>query len=105
MVIIPDKILNSIKQYISTLELKGFPIKEAYLFGSYANGNATELSDIDIAVISDKFEGNRFLDKEKIRGIYWKIDEMLSPLPLSPNDLNDDWFVRSEIVEKGIKIL
>jgi len=34
------------------------PIKEIILFGSYAHGQPKEYSDIDIAVISDWFEGS-----------------------------------------------
>ena len=45
-----------------------------------------------------------FLDKEKIRGIYWKIDDSLSPLPLVPSDLPDDRFVKYEIGHNGIRI-
>ena len=33
------------------------PIKKIILFGSYAHGQPKEYSDIDIAVISDWFEG------------------------------------------------
>ena len=50
------KINEIIKGFIATL-MQEIPIKEVILFGSYAHGNPKEYSDIDLAVISDWFEG------------------------------------------------
>jgi predicted nucleotidyltransferase len=101
---IQDSIRKPIGQYLELLQTKGFPVKEAYLYGSYANGLPDEWSDIDVAVVSDKFEGNRFLDSEKILGLYSKIDLRLSILPLSPDSL-DSYFIQKEVIGKGIKII
>jgi len=100
---IQPNILKIIEDYIFLLENKGFSIKEAYLFGSYAHGTQNERSDIDIAIISEKFEGNRFLDKEKIRGLYRQIDLRISTLPLNKEGLSD-FFIRDEVIQKGIKL-
>ena len=32
---------------------KKYPIRKAYLFGSYARGNATEKSDVDLRIEGD----------------------------------------------------
>lgn len=100
---IQPEILDIAKRYINILEDNGFPIKEAYLYGSYVLGNYNEWSDIDLAVVSDKFEGTRFLDKEKIRGLYRQVDLRLSVLPLN-NESLDSYFIQKEVIEKGIKI-
>jgi len=50
------KINEIIKGFILTL-CQEIPIKEVILFGSYAHGQPKEYSDIDLAVISDWFEG------------------------------------------------
>lgn len=99
-----NKVLNIAKKYVKLLNNQGFDIISAYLFGSYANNKQHEWSDIDLAVISDKFEGVRFNDKEKLRGIYRKVDDRLSILPLNPDSL-DDMFIQSEVIRKGIKII
>ena len=96
-------IKENINLYIKLVEDKGFPIQEAYLYGSYANGTPNECNDIDLAIISEKFEGNRILDREKILGLY--IDIRLSQLPLNPSSFIDSTFVQSEVVKKGIKII
>jgi len=102
---IKSEILNIARRYVDLLNDSGFPISEAYLYGSYSNGTASEYSDIDIAIVSDKFEGNRFIDKGKIRGLYRQIDLRLSPYPLSKNDLTDNPFAAEEIVAKGLRIV
>ena len=63
---IPDHILKSIKDYISILNKNGVIITQAILFGSYASGWYNELSDIDLALVSDQFEGIRFNDRNRV---------------------------------------
>lgn len=46
---------KAIEEFIRLLE-KGLRIEAIVLFGSHARGNATEDSDIDLAVISPDFE-------------------------------------------------
>jgi len=47
---------RKIRGFITELR-REIPIKEIILFGSYAQGNPKEYSDIDLAVISDWFKG------------------------------------------------
>lgn len=101
---IDSKILNDIKKLIEELNIKDYNILEAYIFGSYAKNKQKDWSDIDIALVSDKFAGSRFIDKDKIRDIYLKINWKLSPYPITIKQFNEDWFVKSEIIDKGIKI-
>ena len=54
MAITEDKLNSIIKGFISRLSNE-IDISEVVLFGSYANGNAKEHSDIDLAIISDSF--------------------------------------------------
>ena len=58
--------LNMVISEFVSLVSDEFPLNEVYLFGSYARGNAREYSDIDLAIVSDKFEGIRFFDKQKL---------------------------------------
>ncbi len=56
MALSEDQVVEIIKGFIDELR-REIPIKEIILFGSYAHGNPKEYSDIDLAVISDWFEG------------------------------------------------
>ena len=56
MALSEDQLKKIIKGFIAELRSK-IPIKEIILYGSYAQGNPQEYSDIDLAVISDWFAG------------------------------------------------
>lgn len=61
-----SEVLKIVKQFSAIVVEKYHPLK-IVLFGSYARGDYHKDSDIDIAVIVDKLEGN-FLDSEA--GLY-----------------------------------
>ena len=48
--------------------------KSIILFGSYVNGNPSEYSDIDIAVIFERIEENWMETWKEIIGIAWDVD-------------------------------
>jgi uncharacterized protein len=99
------KIEQTIKSYIEQLEKIGIHVQKAILFGSYASGHYNEWSDIDLAVISSDFIGDRFEDRNKIRKITLHVNSDISPMPFRPEDFNDgDYFVK-EILETGIRII
>jgi len=99
------KIEELIKSYLNLIEESGIHVQQAILFGSYASGKFDEWSDIDIAIISPDFTGNRFSDRNKIRKITLQTNINISPLPFIPEDFNiDDYFVK-EILETGIRII
>lgn len=54
---------RSIKKIVAVLKKKlkeeGFPECEVYLFGSYARGEASKDSDIDLCLVSDSFKKNK----------------------------------------------
>jgi len=101
---IPDKINIIIKRYLRVLEENKIPIERAYLFGSYANGNYNELSDIDLALISGLFEGVRIQDKNKIREITLSVSSILEVFPFRPEDFSKSNPFAKEIIETGIKV-
>ena len=100
-----QKIEKSVKSYIAQLENIGIHVQQAILFGSYASGKYDEWSDIDLAIVSNDFAGNRFEDRNKIRKITLQVNSDISPMPFRPEDFNDsDYFVK-EILETGIRIV
>ena len=102
---VSTEIMETVRNYINQLEINNFHIKAAYLFGSYSKGKSNKYSDIDIALVSDQFEGNRFMDKEKIRRITIDVDYRLSPYPYNSKYFNaDDLFIK-DILETGVKIV
>ena len=99
------KIEKTVKSYLEELERIGIHVQQAFLFGSYASGKHDEWSDIDLAIVSKDFIGNRFEDRNKIRKITLQVNSDISPMPYRPEDFNDsDYFVK-EILETGIRIV
>ena len=52
-----DQLKNIVIGIIEQLRCE-IPIKEIILFGSYAKGNPKEYTDIDLAVIADRFKAS-----------------------------------------------
>jgi len=105
MVKIPDKVIKTIENYISLLKENNIPINNLYLYGSYAKGNFKEYSDIDIALISEIFEGKRILDRKKIRKITLSLSSEIEVIPFNPKDFTNENPFAKEILETGIKIV
>jgi len=76
-----------------------------FLFGSRVRGKYDRWSDIDIAIVSEVFEGDRFKDRGKIRKVTLAISSDLSPLPFRPEDFTIDDPLVKEILATGMRIV
>jgi len=103
-----DKIAPEIKdlaeQYVKKLNENNIRIKKALIFGSQTLQRANEWSDIDIALVSDDFEGIRYKDKDKIRKITLSISPMLSPLPFKTEDFSGQDPLVRHILKTGTEL-
>jgi len=53
-------ITGKIKDFVSELEKQNLHIEQVYLFGSYAWGNPTEDSDLDLLIIIEESDERRY---------------------------------------------
>ena len=104
MVEIPVEIKSLLLKYITLLNGNNIPIEQAYLFGSFSKGRGSQLSDIDVALVSNVFEGSRIKDRRKIRRITLSVSSLLEVLPFNPKDFTEDNPLVKEIIETGIRI-
>jgi len=88
MAVTADSIIEAVKKYIQVLQENNIPIQEAIIFGSYAKGLPKEESDIDVALISESFTGDRFEDRRKIVPLRRLIDSRIEPIPFRPEDFD-----------------
>lgn len=102
---IPDSIKPIIEKYISTLRTSGVRLDGAFLFGSYSKGTADKWSDIDIALISKDFTGNRIKDRDKIRKYTLSVSSMIEVIPFAEEDFNEENPFAKEIMKTGIRII
>ena len=100
-----DLTIEIVTKYIEELEKNKIHIIEAFIFGSHAKGKTKPESDIDVALISNAFTGNRFDDRRKIVPFRRKIDSRIEPIPFKPEDFNNGGTLVEEIKRTGVSIL
>jgi predicted nucleotidyltransferase len=90
--------------YVAALKKSHIHVLRAFLFGSYVQNRFDENSDIDIAIVSNDFSGNRFTDRRVIVPLRRAIDKRIDPLPYRPEDFNESDPLVSAILKTGIQI-
>jgi predicted nucleotidyltransferase len=97
--------INKIYKFVQLLKQHGFSVSKVILFGSYAKGKANPDSDIDVAIISTQFGHDIAEEMMLLRKIDLKVDSHIEPVPLSPDDLNDNYSTfAQEIKRYGIDV-
>ena len=99
-----DSTIKSIRYYIKRLEENKIPVQKVFLFGSYAKGTSREDSDIDIAVISTFFKGDRYSDRRLIVPFRRGLDSRIEPMPFTPEDFDKGGILIDEIKKTGHEI-
>lgn len=81
------------------------PIKQAYLFGSYARKQPRDWSDIDVCIISTKFQRTDPLTYLWTRRRSIDVDRGIEPYGLDPDDFVVENPIASEIRRYGVPLL
>jgi predicted nucleotidyltransferase len=98
-------IIQDVRKYIAVLRENGILVDKALLFGSWARGTAREESDVDVALVSSFFTGDRFMDRRKIVPLRRKINNNIEPMPFSPEDFAAGGTLVDEIRLHGEEIV
>lgn len=104
MVTSKASVINLIRQYVGRLKENNISVERVLLFGSYTKGTPREDSDIDIAVISSAFKGDRYLDRRRIVPMRRGIDSRIEPIPITPEDYADGGLLIDEIKRTGQEV-
>ena len=85
-----SEVIELLKKYILLLNTEGISVYKAYLFGSYSTNTASEISDIDVLIVSDKFDET----DDEAAGRIWRltrnINTKIEPFLIGKNKFNDD---------------
>lgn len=73
------EVIEALKKYITLLNEEGISVSKAYLFGSYSNDTASEDSDIDVLIVSDKYDENDDIAAGKIWRLTRKVNTKIEP--------------------------
>ena len=103
-----NQIIRVIRQYRNNLEALGIRVKKIILYGSYARGEVTRDSDIDLLVVSDDFEGMDLWERQCLLGrARVGIKRPMEILGLTDEELaaeTDGTFVAEEIKKGGVEV-
>ncbi len=99
-----DSIIDIVKRYVGELEKHHIPVREAILYGSYTHGRVREEGNIDAALVSVAFTGDRFEDRRRIVPLRGKIDARIEPMLFTPTGFSDGGNLIDEIKKTGIKV-
>ena len=103
---VKNKDLKRLTLFKSRLS-KHMPIDKIILFGSFAKGRAHKFSDIDLIIVSPKFEGKDFRYRPIGFYKYWNLDKPFDFLCYTPEEfskLRKQITIVREAVREGIEI-
>ncbi len=85
-----EEIIAIIKDYIDLLNTEGLSVQKAFLFGSHLTGVATNSSDIDVMIVSDKFDETDDIAIGKMWRLTRKINTKIEPLLIGMKKFRED---------------
>ncbi len=101
---IPDEIVKSIKNFRANIQ-SDIQVKKIILFGSYAKGNFSADSDVDVCIITEQSKNN-YLTLLKIIPKIIDIDLRIEPVVFSEKEFNAStvFGLLKQIKKYGIEI-
>ncbi|MEI8203572.1 MAG: nucleotidyltransferase domain-containing protein [Bacteroidota bacterium] len=96
------EIIEKLHQY-RLLLMNHFDLDKVYLFGSYAKNTNSAESDIDVAIIVNRLEGDYFATTPILWKLRRQIDDRIEPI-LIEKGKDQSGFV-DEIMKYGIEIV
>lgn len=100
---ISDAVQRSVKQFLEVVG-KERRIAAAYIYGSEARQEATEWSDIDVAVISPDFADDLFVAQLFLMKLAARVDDRIEPRAFTPESFNVNDPLASAVQNTGIRV-
>jgi len=97
--------LAAVHRFLAVLDQRHIVVERAYLYGSYAAGRADEWSDIDVAIVTARFEGDGFDFKLALMKMARDIDLCLEPHPFLSAEFSEDFPPAAEIMRTGERVM
>lgn len=80
---VEKKVVKSVQAYLVALQKSGLQVSFGVIFGSHATGNSDEWSDIDLLVVSPRFDEN--YQRSEVN-LLWRtaarLDSRIEPIPV-----------------------
>jgi predicted nucleotidyltransferase len=104
MATVTDEAIEILKRFLHEVKAANIRIERVMIFGSYAKGNAGKWSDIDVAIVSPDFSGNRFYDSKRLIPFLLKTDTRIELHPFRPEDFTEENDFVREIIKTGVEV-
>jgi len=93
--------VESVKRYADRVR-RDFNVKKVILFGSYAKDTAREDSDIDVAVVFERIDGDYLDVITRLSRIRRDVEHRIEPVAIE--EMNDQSGFLKEITKSGVII-
>ena len=88
---VDESVVKAARDYLRKLAGQGFAVRFGIVFGSWATGKADEWSDIDLLVVSPRFDGRP--DRRDV-DFLWRMaartDSRIEPVPCGERQWRED---------------
>lgn len=97
-----ESVLNGVRKYLFALRDQGIKVKFGVVFGSQVSGKTDQWSDIDLVVVSPRFDGQQ--TREDVN-MLWRLaaqtDNRIEPIPCGERQwIEDDTSAVIEIARR-----
>lgn len=101
-----SEVIELLKKYVILLNSEGISVNKAFLFGSYSTDTASEKSDIDVMIVSDKYDESDDMAIGKIWNLTRKISTKIEPFLIGNKKFKEDTTspLINMVKEHGIEI-
>jgi predicted nucleotidyltransferase len=88
---VDSAIVKTIQNYLNYVRKQGIPVSYGVLFGSYVKNTAHKWSDIDLLVVSPRFDEVRSSDDYENLWMYAaRTDRRIEPIPVGEKQFKTD---------------
>jgi len=88
---VDESVLNAVRRYLGAVRERGIPVRFGVLLGSQVTGRTHKWSDIDLVVVSPRFDGER---KRSDVSLLWRLtahtDSRIEPIPCGERQWEED---------------
>ncbi len=91
--------------YLTNLRKNRVYPRKVYIFGSFVKNKFTENSDIDLAIVSNRFKGDIIEDNLMLMRLRREIDLRIEPHAFTIKEFNINNPIVGEIIKTGKRII
>lgn len=88
---VDESVVRVVREYLQAVARNGIPVDFGIVFGSQVTGRADEWSDIDLLVVSPRFDGQRTrADANLLWHVATDVDSRIEPVGVGQRQFEED---------------